>query len=413
MTLKEQRAAALKAAQDAIAAAKAEQRAMTDDERSEVEAKRAEIEELDAKIKAADESDGLMAKIANLGPAKPDNGGGDTPAKSLGEHFVKSVGADGLSRLKTMSGATVAAPEFIKAQGDAQSTPSSMGDYLTDFDRTIVQSYRRPVVIADLLGTGTIGNNSNAITYLVEGDVEGDFGTVGEGGTKPQFHVKDPTTKTDSLKKIAGLIQITDEMSEDAQFWISEINERGLYMLALAEEGQLLNGSGSGNNLDGLLNRGVQTASATDEDDNPDSLFRAMTQIQTKTGLSADGLVIHPADYQRLRLAKDANSQYYGGGFFQGPYGNGNLNEQQPVWGLRTVVSSAVDEGQALVGAFKAAATVYRKGGVRVESTNSHAETFASNINTTRIEERLALAVRVPKAVVEVTLSDGSGSTSG
>jgi HK97 family phage major capsid protein len=57
------------------------------------------------------------------------------------------------------------------------------------------------------------------------------------------------------------------------------------------------------------------------------------------------------------------------------------------------------------VGAFKQAATVYRKGGVRVESTNSHASDFTSNLVTVRAEERVALAVRRPFGFVKVTLN--------
>ena len=85
---------------------------------------------------------------------------------------------------------------------------------------------------------------------------------------------------------------------------------------------------------------------------------------------------------------------------------DGGVEWQPPVWGLRTIVSAAVPANTAVVGAFGAAATVYRKGGVRVESTNSHASDFTNNLITTRIEERIALAVRYPKAIVDVTLSD-------
>ncbi len=150
----------------------------------------------------------------------------------------------------------------------------------------------------------------------------------------------------------------------------------------------------------------MQTEAATDSTDNADALFRAMTKIQTATGLSADGIVINPADYQTLRLGKDGNGQYFGGGYFQGQYGNGAVDEQPPLWGVRTVVSPAVAAGTAVVGAFGVAATVYRKGGVRVESTNSHDDDFTNNLITTRIEERVALAVRIPAAFVQVTLSD-------
>jgi hypothetical protein len=98
VNLKQMRAAALKAAQDLIDAAKAAARDLTADEQATVEAKFAEVEELDVKIKAAEDSDALMKRLGSYGP--PAAGDGDREvkgAKSLGEHFVKSVG-EGLTR---------------------------------------------------------------------------------------------------------------------------------------------------------------------------------------------------------------------------------------------------------------------------------------------------------------------------
>lgn len=407
MNLKQQREASLKAAREIAERVKAESRAFTDDERTEVDGHLAKADELEQKIKVAAEDEALVKRLGSYGAPTEDDDDRELGAKSLGEHFVKSVGEEGLQRVKTVSGATVAAPAWeprSKASSDTQSTPSSLAPWLTDYDRTVVRAFRRPTV-SDLLGTGSI--SGNAITYLVEGSVEGALATVAEGGAKPQFHITDPTQKTDALKKIAGFLKFTDEMVEDAAFWVSEINQRGLYLLALAEENQLLNGAGTGSTVEGLLNRtGVQTETAADNTDNAEAIYRAMSKVQTATGLTADALVINPADYQALRLQKDGNGQYLGGGFFQGQYGNGGIEWQPPVWGLRTVVSAAVAAGTAVVGAFSTAATVYRKGGVRVESTNSHDDDFTNNLITTRIEERLALAVRIPAAFVEVTLSD-------
>lgn len=406
MNLKQQREAALKAARDIAERVKAESRGFTDEERAEVDGHMAKADELEKQIKAAEESDALMARLGSYGA--PQGGDRDAaPAKSLGEHFVKSVGLQGLERIKSVSGTVVAAPEWsVKAATDTQATPTAVAPWTTTYDRTVVRGFRRPVV-SDILGQGTLGPGSNAVTYLVEGSAEGSFTTVTEGGAKPQLHMADPTQVTDALKKIAGFLKFTDEMVEDADFWVSEINQRGLYLLALAEEAQLLNGDGTGANILGLLNRsGVQTETAADNTDNAEALFRAMSKVQTATGLSADAIVINPADYQQLRLGKDSNGQYFGGGYFAGQYGNGDVEWQPPIWGLRTVVSAAVAANTAVVGAFGTAATVYRKGGVRVESTNSHASDFTSNLITTRIEERIALAVRIPAAFVEVTLSD-------
>lgn len=400
MNLKEMRAAALKAAQDTLSAAKAAERELSEGERDLVEAKFAEIEELDKKIAGAKEHDVYRERLAGLDTQQGDPE--DQHAKSLGDHFVKSLRDGDLSRLKSVGGFTVATPEF-KAATDTHAIPAAFSPLLTEVDRNVVRAFRRPVV-SDLFGTGTL--SGNAVTYFVEGAVEGSFGTVAPGGQKPQIHVADPSARTDALKKIAAWFDTQDEMIEDVPFWVSEINNRGLYLLSLAEENQLLNGDGTGANIAGLLGRsGVQTETqGATGDTAADAIFRAMTKVQTATGLAPDAVIINPADYQGLRLAKDANEQYYGGGFFAGAYGNDGLQWQPGVWGLNTVVSAAVPAKTVVVGALKAAATVYRKGGVRVESTNSDQGKFTTNVVTTRIEERLTLAVRVPAAVVKVTL---------
>lgn len=409
MNLKAQREAALKAARDVAERVKAEGRGFTDEEKSEVESFMSKADELTAQIKAADEAEALMSRIGDLGGAAEVKSDDEEPAaKSIGEHFAKSVGSKALVRLK-QGNYSVAAPEF-KAATDAQATPSVfVSPLLTDVDRTIVRGYRRPVV-SDLLGTGTL--SGTAVTYFVEGAFEGGFTTVAEKGQKPQLHVADPTAVTDSVKKIAAWWDTSDEMIEDLPFWVSEINNRALYELALVEEDQLLNGSGSGSNVLGMLQRsGVQSEGVAHSGDSAaDALFRAMTKVQTATGLTADALIINPVDYQDLRLNKDGNGQYFGGGYFQGQYGNGGVPMQPPIWGLNTVVSAAVAQGTAVVGALKQATTVYRKGGIRVESTNSDSGKFTTNIVTTRIEERIALAVRIPSAIVQVTLTPAASS---
>jgi HK97 family phage major capsid protein len=195
-------------------------------------------------------------------------------------------------------------------------------------------------------------------------------------------------------------------MIEDLDFWVAEINNRAMYTLAMVEESQLLNGDGTGQNILGVLQRsGIQTVTqAVSPDTAQDAIFRAIIAVQTATGLSADAILINPADYQTLRLSKDANGQYFGGGFFAGQYGSGGIEFQPPLWGLRTIVTGAVTAKTCVVGAFEAATTVYRKGGIRVESTNSDLGKFTKDIVTTRVEERIALAVRMPAAIVKVTL---------
>ena len=406
-TLLESRAAALKAAQDVVAAAKADNRTeLTSDESKLVAGHLATVDALELKITASNESNALLERLGVLGKgAQTTPEGDEREPRTLGEHFVKHAGVR-MKELRGVGGASVTAPEF-KAATDPQLTdgiPGVFGPYLTQIDPTIVRAFRPRLVIADLLGSGSM--TGQAISYFVEGAMEGAFTTVAEGAAKPQIHMAQPTTVTDALKKIAGFIKLSDEMLEDLSFVVSEINTRLLYELGRFEEQQLLVGPGTGTTVLGLLNRsGIQTETqAVSPDSAADALFRSITKVQTATGFDADGIVIHPTDYQKLRLAKDANNQYFGGGFFQGQYGNGEILSVPPIWGLRTVVTPATAVGTAVVGAFGTAATVYRKGGVRVESTNSHASDFTNNLVTVRAEERLALAVRVPLAFVKVTL---------
>ena len=329
-------------------------------------------------------------------------------ARSLGEHFAREAGERLQNSAAGGSRFSIGSSEFRNAATDTVVTGGPDGDMtlvLTQVDTTIVEAPRRRLVVEDLLDSGVM--TAQALTYFVEGAFEGDFTTVAENAPKPQMNVLPPSIKTDALTKIAGWIRESDEMITDLPFLVTAINNRLLYRLALFTENQVLNGNGVGTNLLGLLNRsGVQLLGAgTDAaGDNPDKLFQAITDVSTVSGFDADGIMINPADYQKLRLKKDANEQYYGGGFFAGQYGNGAVVEQLPIWGKRTVVTPAIAAGTALVGAFGVAATVYSKGGVRVEATNSHEDDFTNNRVTIRAEHRKALAARVPAAMVKVTL---------
>jgi hypothetical protein len=65
-------------------------------------------------------------------------------------------------------------------------------------------------------------------------------------------------------------------------------------------------------------------------------------------------------------------------------------------------LSSAMPAGTALVGAFGSGAGLFRKGGLRVEASNSHADYFVRNLTAVLIETRVALCCYVPSAFGEI-----------
>ena len=360
------------------------------------------VRQMDVQIAASKAADELFAGAGE----PPTDTGGQSKAASLGEHFAKH-GAARLKAVRGLGGATVGVDEWVP-EGKAAADPFLVGGALPTglavpgYDTSVTRALRRST-IDDLLGLGSISGVS--LTYFVEGVAEGAFTAVAEGAQKPQLHYL-YTTVTDTLSKIAGFIKLSDEMVEDVPFLVSEINERLLYDLSIVREAQYINGSGVAPNLKGIaLRSGIQTITQGIAPDNmADTLFRAITAVSTATGLSADGVVINPTDYQTLRLGKDLNGQYYAGGPFTGTYGQGGVMDYPPIWGLKTVVTPAVPLHTAWVAAWRQGATRYPKGGVRVDSTNSNVNDFEKNLVTIRAEQRVGLAVRIPASFVKVTL---------
>ena len=66
-------------------------------------------------------------------------------------------------------------------------------------------------------------------------------------------------------------------------------------------------------------------------------------------------------------------------------------------------MTSVIEAGVALVGCFKTAAQIFRKGGVRVDASNSHQDYFTRNLVAVRSELREVLAVYKPQCFGEVT----------
>lgn len=407
MGMKEQLAAAKQAAA-ALVAKGAD--ALSDDEHVELKSLHDQIEQLTERLAVfkqiqEDTSAPEEKPVHEIATVKETH----MEAKTLGDLYAKALSEKGMSVLDTKSHG-FRTPEFKASTDTHMAGTEGYEPYLQQIDTNGVWPYQRPLVIADLFSQGTM--TGTAIKYPVFDELEGSAKQVKEGAKKPQIHLADPTWVTDTLHEIAAYWKISDDMAEDLPYVVSEINAHAQYNLALQEEIDLLSSDGKDNTLTGLLNRdGVQTM-GQDTDSDPDRIFKAFTKIADATGFPADAIVINPADYQALRLSKDNNGQYMGGGFFSGAYGNGQLMVNPPLWGVRTVVTPAVDAGTAIVGAFTPGGTVYRKGGLVAESTNSNEDDFINDKIAFRIKERIALQVKYPTAFVKVTLGQATAAKS-
>lgn len=341
----------------------------------------AQIEEQKAAIESAKKKTALLSQIGKK--EKEDTPMEERKAKNLGENFVEHIKSANLGKRFDVS-----APAF-KAATDTQTSPAGAVDFATTFDRNVVTGARTPLVIRDLFGAESISGST--LVYLVEGAIQGAPAVTAEGVEKPQVHFADPTPKTVSLAKVACHIKESDEYINDYPFLASAINGRLLYELGLVEQGKLV--------TDLLATSGIQTgtyAATGTATDIADAILQAAMDVQAQTGFAADAIAMNPADWYILRVGKDGDDRYYGGGYF----GEQNVPN---IWGIPVCVSASITSGTVIVGAFKTCASVVSNGGVSVEAVNTNEDDFVKNLMTIRAEERLALAVRRPAGFKKLT----------
>lgn len=395
------------------AKAASENRALTPEERQAVEGKITETNSYKSRIQDIEDQDRLVAAIENASAvAAAEKTAAPEDANSVGEAFVRSEGYKGLISRGLTGGAWTSGPVEINMKAAAM----TLGLKLTDVDGNTVESItgaggnlplnpqiaRGPVplveqrlTIADLFAQGTA--TANSLVYLEETSVtpgvlnkaytvSGGASTAAavltsEGAAKPAAYI-DFTKRTANVEKLAAFLPISEEMLEDEPQIASYINNRLAIFVREAEERRLLTK---------LQQAGIGTAGYGEVGGNNvfDSIMGGITAVRVEGGMEPDALLISPLDFAKMSVTKNSMG-YFSGGPYQGPSAS--------PWGLRTVVTAAVADGSPIVGAFREGAQVWRKGGLTVESSNSHQDYFRKNLVALRAEERIALTVYRPSA---------------
>jgi len=316
----------------------------------------------------------------------------DAQARSLGEHFVNLVKRDGHPK----SFHLVATP-YARAATDVQGTPAvaQATQAITTYDKNVVEGVRESMGVLNLLGREVI--EGNTLVFFTEGAMEGTIAdSIAEGAKKSQVHFADPTPTTVTLEKIAAFIKESDEYIDDYGYLASAINGRLLYELNLKRQAKVI--------ADLLGTSGIQTIGGTTAVTRTavaiaDEIANAIADTMTYSGRPANAIVMTPAIWKLLRIGKDGENRYYGGGYFAALHG-------ENVWNLPIVLSNQLTANHVVVGAFDTCATLVSKAeGVTVEATNTDQDDFIKNLMTVRAECREKLAVRRPAGFVDITVA--------
>lgn len=311
----------------------------------------------------------------------------------------------------------------------------------------IVEKLFYELTIADLISEFPVETPN--ISYLTESLANFQANATPESGTYPFSSIEVARTYA-QIGKVSNAMTVSDEAVQDAATLWNFAQGRLLQGVQRREEVEILAGAGSGGSgVGGLLSSfngsftqssagslfGATTSTAsvtfppagTNGTGVQPATIAALKYGRVVTGVASSGLyptasvvaenladsfvdiqlqvfktpnaiVMHPRDWLQLRIAKDANGQYFNSGFYGTNYGESG-SPIKSIWGVPVVTTPLMPQHSLLVGYFDASTVqVARRKGVTMQMTNSNGTDFVQGNITARADSRLGLLCYRPTA---------------
>lgn len=309
---------------------------------------------------SADALDGKIAKAQKRSDAKADT----ETRESLGETFVRS------DIFKSYPGRGTSSRLEIQERA-LPATLADWDDVLPSGPQISVQAPEPQNVILPLVTS--IQVSGNAVEYVSYAKVAGGADVVAEGSAKPSAEWA-PTVTSATLDNIAVYTQMTRQLIEDASAVRSLIDNELRREIARKEEAEA---------VAAVAGATLPTATGPSGKGMVGAIRAGMAAVQD-AGYVPTAFLIASSDLVDLDIA-------------------GWENGAAPYWGLRPVVDPNATPGTVTVGDFAAGIQRYFRSQTSLYVTDSHADTFLSNVFTLLAERRSKTAVVRPAALVEAT----------
>lgn len=379
-----------------------------------VKAMNAELDELSAQVEALDAAEKAAGAHADrekaVGrPPMPGGGGdlaraGQKALKSLGQLVAEHKAYQEWAKSGAGGGITLGFddiyPSDALAKGAAFDTIGSKTLMTTAAGwgpeslrmPGFVEAVSRPIQLLDIIPLAQTGYEQ--VVYMEETTRTHAAAETAEGATfdESAFALAE---RTSPVRKITDSLPVTDEQLEDVAQVQSYINSRLMFGVRQRLDGQCLVGDGAGSNLRGLKNVvGIQTQ-ARGTDPVPDAFFKAMTKIRLTGRAMPTHHVMHPTDWQGVRLMRTTDGVYI--------WGNPSEAGPERMWGLPVVQEDADAAGTGYVGSFQPAwMSLFERRGVNVQVGYVGTQ-FTEGKRTVRADGRWAFVVFRPAAFSSVT----------
>ncbi|AGO48496.1 phage major capsid protein [Cellulophaga phage phi18:2] len=207
------------------------------------------------------------------------------------------------------------------------------------------------------------------------------------------------------VKWIAGILRIPKEMLSDLAWMQSYISTWAPIELLKAEDAQLLNGDGIGNNISGIIpNASSYVASNSAYTGIERIIDAAYAQMAVNNQDTPTDVLLSPRDVVSIILNKASGS-----GEFNLPNGVvGVVNGQLQIAGLSVQKTNKITQGNFLVGDFQRGAALVNREAPTLRAFEQDVDNVSKNMITFRIEERIALPIFYDEAFVKGTLVSGT-----
>jgi len=329
-------------------------------------------------------------------------------AKSWGQQFVES------EKFLALGGSDRKGFGAVNAemeQKDITGTVASAMGAVQDFrDPTTYRTIggMRALRIRDLLPTIPVNSGAVEIMRITsvtnnaapQGPAAGTAQGAGELVTKAKSNLVIEAV-TVAVRTIAHYVIASRQVLTDAPQLKGIIDGELNYGLDLESDEQLLNGSGTNQDLTGLMvDAAVPTvgeiASGTTAAELAgamiDHIRAAITECQTNEYYNINGLILNPVDWQTLETAKATDGHFLLVAFAA------TAGQTQTIWRVPVVVSNAMTAGVFLLGDFQMGATIYDREQANIRVSESHADLFIENGVAVLAEERYCLGINRPLA---------------
>lgn len=276
-------------------------------------------------------------------------------------------------------------------QGGGAGTNTGVGPFIAfDLKPGYIELLRKTPTLSSMVGEGT--TDSDTIEYVEQTSRTNAAIETAETTVAPESAVGF-TLRTVNVREIPHFIPVTRRAMQDYGQVTTIINNELVNGLLDRVDTEIATGAGGGQLFTGIYNVSGIGAQALGADTGADAIHKAITQIEIAF-LQADYIGMHPNDWQKLRLAKDADGNY-----ILGPAG---MAGDRQIWGVPVVTSQAFTAGSPLVGAYKRSATLWMRSGIEV-ATGLDGNNFTNRMVTMLATMRAGFAVQRAAGFCAVT----------